>query len=73
MDGMLDAIDSILPDGWERDGDIYGMDFNLVCPHGRMIEQDGWHEITPEEAADDPANGKAGSKCVSPMRTMGLI
>lgn len=57
MDEMLALIDSLLPEGWERDDDVYGIDFNLVAPDGCMIEQDG-----------ECAHG-----FVSPLREMGLI
>jgi hypothetical protein len=50
-----DLIDELLPEGWETDG--YGLDSNLICPHGHMIEQDG----------------ACFEGCVSPLRTMGLI
>lgn len=56
-DGMLAYLDELLPEGWERDADVYGLDFNLVCPCGHTIEQDG---VCP--------NGH-----VSPLRTAGLI
>ena len=34
-----EAIDDILPNGWETDS--YGFSANLICPHGHTIEQDG--------------------------------
>lgn len=55
MDDFEDMMQSLMPPGWETDG--YGIDSNLICPHGHMIEQDG---ICPEG-------------CVSPLREMGLI
>ena len=57
MSDVLDYITSILPDGWGIDSEIYGLDFNLICPCGYMIEQDG---ECPEGH-------------VSPLREMGLI
>lgn len=50
-----DMIQDLLPEGWETDG--FGLDSNLICPHGHMIEQDG----------------ECPEGCVSPLRLMGLI
>jgi hypothetical protein len=55
MDDYGEILESLLPEGWETDG--YGIDSNLICPHGHMIEQDG----------------KCPDGCVSPLRLMGLI
>lgn len=57
LDEMLAEIVALFPEGWEIDSEVYGLDFNLICPHGHMIEQDG-------ECPDG---------CVSPLRAMGLI
>ena len=57
MDDMLTTIISMLPEGWSIDDEKYGMDFNLICPHGHMIEQDG----------------RCPDGHVSPLITMGLI
>lgn len=55
-DEMLEAVRSILPGGWEIE-EGFGLDFNLICPHGDTIEQDG----------------KCAQGCISPLRTMGMI
>ena len=55
MQTTNDILNDILPDGWEHDG--YGFDSCLICPHGEVIEQDGY---CPEG-------------CVSPLMEMGLI
>jgi hypothetical protein len=58
MDDFGEMIASLLPEGWETDGDTFGLDFLLICPeHGYTIEQDG---VCPEG-------------CVSPLREQGLI
>jgi len=56
MEDILDLIADLLPAGWELE-DGYGLDFNLICPHGDMIEQDG----------------ACPAGCVSPLRALGLI
>lgn len=56
-DYFVEMIDELLPEGWEHDADIYGMDFTLVCPHGHNIEQDG----------------KCPDGCESPLLKAGLI
>lgn len=53
----MDFILDLLPDGWDTDGDTFGLDFLLICPHGDTIEQDG----------------RCPNGCVSPLRTLGLI
>lgn len=50
-------IRDLLPEGWDIDSEVYGLDCLLVCPCGVTIEQDGQ---CPEGH-------------VSPLRTMGLI
>lgn len=57
MDEFINAIADMLPDGWDCDADTFGWDFQLTCPHGNTIEQDG--------------RGPCG--CVSPLRALGLI
>jgi hypothetical protein len=47
----------LLPDGWDTDG--YGIDSNLICPHGNVLEQD--------------CRGAGTCGCVSPLVEMGLI
>lgn len=54
MDEILRMIEEM---GWDHDAGTYGLDFNLTCPCGHTIEQDG---TCPDG-------------CVSPLRTMGLI
>jgi len=54
---MSNIIEDLLPEGWSIDSAVYGLDCNLICPCGYMIEQDG-------ECPDG---------CVSPLREMGLI
>lgn len=54
---MLDFIIDILPDGWEIDSEVFGLDFLLICPCGKTVEQDGICSSGHE----------------SPLRTMGLI
>ena len=53
---LEDLIMDLLPDGWEYE-DGYGMDGNLICPHGEMIEQDG----------------RCPEGCVSPLIGLGII
>lgn len=55
-DEMLDAVRDMLPEGWEME-EGFGLDFNLICPCGDMIEQDGQCSIGH----------------VSPLRTLGFI
>lgn len=44
--------------GWEVEAEgTYGLDANLICPHGHVIEQDG----------------RCPEGCVSPLRQLGLI
>lgn len=52
---MDDFLKELLPADWETDG--FGIDSNLICPHGDMIEQDG----------------ECSQGCISPLREMGLI
>lgn len=59
MDIYGEILSSILPDDWELDG--IGDGSVLICPHGEMIEPDGWH-------TDDD-----GKRCESPLLTMGMI
>ena len=41
MSDFTEILESLLPEGWSHDADIYGMDFTLTCPHGISIEPDG--------------------------------
>jgi hypothetical protein len=50
------VIRDLLPEGWELE-EGFGLDGNLICPHGHTIEQDG-------ECPDG---------CVSPLRELGVI
>jgi len=50
-----DILNEILPEGWETDG--YGIDSNLICPHGHIIELDG----------------RCPEGCVSPLVKWGMI
>ena len=61
-------LETFLPEGWETDG--YGLSSNLICPHGRQLEQDGWHTVAEYEARRDE---EAGQRCESPLLTQGLI
>ena len=54
---ILMVLDQALPEGWEHDGDIYGLDFTLTCPHGHQIEPDG---TCPDG-------------CVSPLKERGWL
>jgi len=47
-------LDELLPEGWEHDADIYGMDCTLTCPHGNDVEQDGF---SPECGCRSPLLG----------------
>jgi len=38
---LVVLLDEILPDGWDHNAGIYGMDYTLTCPCGDEIEQDG--------------------------------
>ena len=54
----MDEIIAMLEDaGWDTDAGTYGLDFNLTCPCGYTIEQDG---TCPDG-------------CVSPLITWGLV
>ena len=55
-DDLLETIRDMLPEDWDLE-DGFGLDFNLICPHGYTIEQDG----------------KCPEGCESPLRRMGLI
>lgn len=55
MGDIEDILEANGYEDWETDG--YGLDANLICPHGDMIEQDG---VCPQG-------------CVSPLRELGLI
>lgn len=57
MDELAEHLDEILPWGWHHNADTYGLSFNLVCPHGHPIEQDG-------ECPDG---------CVSPLVEAGIL
>jgi hypothetical protein len=57
MSDFGEMIADLLPEDWDTDGDVYGLDFLLICPHGHTIEQDG----------------RCPEGCVSPLRELGLI
>lgn len=57
MDDIIETLNELLPEGWEHNADIYGFDFNLICPHGHEIEQDGM----------------CYEGCESPLLTMGFM
>lgn len=41
MDDFVEAVESVLPDGWSVHDPAMGLDCLLTCPHGHVIEQDG--------------------------------
>lgn len=54
LEDILDELGAT-EKGWSTDG--FGIDSNLICPHGHMIEQDG----------------RCPEGCVSPLREAGII
>lgn len=50
-------LNKVLPDDWRHNAHRYGMGFNLICPHGHLIEKDG----------------ECPEGCESPLIDMGLI
>ena len=56
-DDFEEMLDELLPPGWEHNAATFGMDFNLTCPHGHQIEQDG----------------RCPEGCESPLIKQGLI
>lgn len=54
---FADAVEELLPEGWEIYDSEMSPDFLLLCPHGNILEQD--------------RRGPCG--CISPMRKLGLV
>lgn len=54
---FVEMLEGMLPEDWEVYDPEMGSSCLLLCPHGNVIEQDGF---CPEG-------------CESPLRTMGLI
>lgn len=57
MEDLAAVLNELLPDGWDHDAETFGLDFTLVCPHGRTIE----------------ADGECPEGCTSPLVELGII
>ncbi len=58
---LEEILESLGAEGWETDG--FGIDSNLICPNGHMIEQDGHCPKSEMQPGCGP----------SPLRAAGLI